>query len=151
MRRLAFAALCTLVFGIMALPAPATPPEPIGPFLSVLVGTQTTFPAGTSFHTGGGWGLDPNGDANGKFSFSLQVDGVLRNEDFVDRSVVAGPPEVPQVLSRIWVYNFASGLSAGSHTFVGHWFGPCYATAGPCVDPNSVVEIDRHTLIVSFF
>ena len=135
-----------LAIGVAPLPAAATTNEPVGPPINILVGVPTTFPAATPFHIMHGWGLDPSTDAVGKFSFALEVDGTDRPEDFVLRSVITGSPDL---LARTWVFNFPYGMT-GTHTFVGHWLAPCYVTAGPYSNPNAVVEVDRHTLTVTF-
>ena len=147
MQRLSvIAVLFTLAFAAVALPAGATSGEPVGPSINVLLGYPTTFAADTPFNIQHGWGLASNEDAVGKFSFALEVDGAYRKEDFVERTVTPGDPDL---FSRIWAFNFPDGMS-GTHVFVGHWYAPCYATAGPCSNPNEVVEADRHTLTVTF-
>jgi hypothetical protein len=146
MKKLAIIFGVVLVIGVAALPAAATTQQPVGPPINVLTGTPTTFPAKAPFHIEHGWGLDSSDDAVGKLSFALEVDDTYRAEDFVLRNVITGKPDV---LSRIWVFNFPSGMT-GTHTFVGHWLAPCYVTAGPCSNPTAIVEIDRHTLTVTF-
>ena len=146
MRRLALILGGLLAVGVVPIPATATTQQPVGPAINLLLGEPTTFPAGAPFHLKHGWGLGPSDDAIGKFSFALEVDGSFRTEDFVLRTVITGDPDV---LSRIWVFNFPSGMT-GTHTFVGHWLTPCYATAGPCSNPTAVVEADRQTLTVVF-
>jgi len=135
-----------LAIGMAPLPAAATTDESVGPPINILVGTPTTFPAGTPFHIKHGWGLEPSSDAVGKYSFALEVDGAYGAEDFVLRSVITGNLDV---LARTWVFNFPSGMT-GTHTFVGRWLAPCYVTPGPCSNPNAAVEVDRHTLTVTF-
>jgi hypothetical protein len=146
MKRLAITLGVVLAIGVAVLPAAATTQQPVGPPINVFAGTPTTFPASAPFHIEHGWGLGSSDDAVGKFSFALGVDDTYRAEDFVLRTLITGNPDV---LSRIWVFNFPSGMT-GTHTFVGHWLAPCYVTAGPCSNPNTVVEVGRHTLTVTF-
>ena len=120
----------------------------LGSEINVLVGTPTTFTAGAPFHIAHGWvAIDTTvSSAVGKFSFSLQVDGVYRSESFVERTV-----EPNGTVDRFFVFNFPSGLPAGSHTFIGHWLAPCYAVSGcTTVNPNTVVEAFQRTLTVTF-
>src|SRR2546426_4386273 len=78
------AALATL---LLAVPAAADSPKvPVGEKINVLLGSPTTFPAGTPFHIRHGWGLAPADQAIGIWSFRLDVDGVPRDPDFVLRS-----------------------------------------------------------------
>lgn len=105
------------------------------------------FPAGDPFHIAHGWAnLSTDSDAVGKFDFELEVDGASRKKDFVERTVVG---EDPDLLTRIWVFNFPEGM-AGTHTFTGHWSAPCYAFGGPCDHPNEKVEVFMLELTVDF-
>jgi hypothetical protein len=80
------------------------------------------------------------------------VDGVSRREAFVERTVVSGDPDL---LTRIWVFNFPEGMT-GTHTFTGHWLGPCQGLVdegfipGPCGRPNEKVEAFAQSLTVTF-
>jgi hypothetical protein len=89
----------------------------------------------------------------GLWGFVLEVDGVLLEHDFVLRSVdnSISPPQ----FFLHWVYNFPGGMT-GTHTFTGHWMGPCQVLVdngdipGPCDNPNQVVEALARTVVVTF-
>ena len=138
-----------LILSLLAMAAPATAAkkEPIGDRINVLIGSPTTFPAGSPFHILHGWVPTSDADAIGIFDFELEVDGVLRKEDFVLRSAESGDPDV---LIRLWVHNFPNGMT-GTHTFTGHWLGPCeLVTPGSCAQPNAKVEALSRTMTVTF-
>ena len=144
-KRLAITMLCVAALAV-GTTAAAAPKQPIGTQVS-LFGGPNALTAEAPFNIQGGWSLDAQSDAIGKFSFSLQVDGVYRTEDFVQRTVSADGT----TLARIWVFNFPSGFPAGSHTFTGHWFAPCHAyNACPSDNPNAIIEADQRTLTVTF-
>ena len=83
-----------------------------------LFAPPTTFAAGTPFHIEHGFGCDTTiGDKvsdcmNAKTHFDLYVDGVLQ------RSTV-DIDNAPTFYLKRNLTNFAAGLPAGSHTFVG--------------------------------
>gem|GEM_PF-1741204 len=145
-----------LIFALLGITTPATAAQ------KVRVGTRidlrtgpTTFTAGAPFHFAHGWIAVSLVDGVGIYDFELEVDGTLRDEDFVERSVMSGDPDL---LTRIWVYNFPNGMT-GTHTFTGHWYGPCQALAdgglytGTCMNPTARVEansISPQTLTVTF-
>lgn len=137
----------------LAIPSSASANnEPVGERIIVFNG-QIEFPAGTPFNIRHGWLQPSSDDAIGIFDFQLEIDGVLYNEGFKMFSAVSGDPDL---LSRLWVYNFPDGMT-GTHTFTGHWYAPCqYAVdwlgyPGPCVTPNDKVENNSRTLIIDFY
>jgi hypothetical protein len=145
-----------LIFAILGITTPASAARkvPVGTRIDLRTG-PTTFTAGAPFHIAHGWITDSSLDAMGIYDFELEVDGALREEDFVERSVISGDPDL---LTRIWVYNFPSGMT-GAHTFTGHWYGPCQNLAntgfytGTCTNPTARVEADTispRTLTVTF-
>jgi hypothetical protein len=144
------------IFALLGITTPASAAQ------KVRVGTRidlrtgpTTFTAGAPFHIAHGWITDSSVDGVGIYDFELEIDGVLRYEDFVERSVTRGDPDL---LNRIWVYNFPNGMT-GTHTFTGHWYGPCRALAdggfytGSCTNPTARVEantLSPQSLTVTF-
>jgi hypothetical protein len=135
--------------------APAGTHERVGSRINVFLGSPTEFLAGEPFHVAQGWLLTPDStdyDALGKYSFTLEVDGQPVGVDFVERSSDDGN------MSRFWVFNFPAGLPAGTHTFVGRWWGPCqplvdvgYDVGAPCTNPTEVRLIGNGlTLRVDF-
>lgn len=131
--------------------------ERLGNRISLIVG-PSTYAANTPFHVAHGWGLTPDdseSDAIGKWSFVLEIDGQALPANFVERSSNEDPA-FGHLLSRFWVFNFPSGLSAGRHTFTGRWLGTCEVAvdgglyAGPCTKPTEVVEVATRTLTVDF-
>jgi hypothetical protein len=143
--------LLILTLLAIATPAAADKNEPVGERINVLHGYPTTYQAGVPFHIHHGWQILSNTDAIGIYDFDLEIDGVWVEEDFISRWVESGDPDT---LHRGWWYNFADGMT-GTHTFVGHWIGPCQPLvdvgeySGPCTKPNEKVEITR-TLTVTF-
>ena len=136
----------------MAIPSSAAAGnEPVGDRIGLWSSTLE-FTAGIPFNIRHGWLQTSDDGAIGIFDFSLEVDGALRNEDFKLFSEEVGEPDI---LTRLWVYNFPSGMS-GTHTFTGHWYAPCqYAVSylgyqGTCSTPNEKVETNSRTLVVTF-
>jgi len=136
----------------LAIPSSASAHnEPVGERVIVFNG-QIDFTAGTSFNIWHGWVQTSDDGAIGIFDFELDIDGVFLSEDFKMFSADSGDPDI---LWRLWVYNFPDGMT-GTHTFTGHWYAPCqYAVdwlgfAGPCATPNEKVETNTKTLIVNF-
>ena len=141
----------TLLLALTALVASpsagADAKERSGARINLLAGAFQVFPAGEPFHVAHGWfrvlgedlGTVP---ALGRYGFSLAVDGLDDPADYVERA----PTENP-VFGRIKVdtpvHNFPDGLM-GTHTFTGHWFGPCAGVVeggyapGPCEHPAEI-------------
>ena len=120
--------------------------QPVGEQINLLLASVTTFPAGQPFHIRHGHSLWSDMPAIGVYDFKLQVDGTYVREEYVSLAVTSGNPDA---LVKTWVFNFPQGMS-GTHTFIGHWIGPCQAAAGPCPQPNAQVEIFTRTLTVTF-
>jgi hypothetical protein len=99
----------------------------VGAAISVFRGAPTTFAAGAPFYIQHGFGLGANEPPTqaGIYAFRLDVDGVPRAADFVDRSTDAPPKTVYDgpVLNRSWIFNFPDGMT-GTHRFTGHWIVP---------------------------
>lgn len=149
-------ALFVTVLLIIALVAYTTPvaadrDAPIGERIRVR-NASIEFPANAPFYFQHGW-IQPSSDsAIGVFDFALEVDGIFQREAYKGFSAASGEPDL---LSRIWVYNFPAGMT-GTHTFTGHWYAPCqYAVDNlgyldPCPTPNLKVETNTRSLIVTF-
>jgi hypothetical protein len=142
-----------LIAALLAITTPVAAGriEPVGDRIGFFYPPET-FPTGTAFHIRHGWMQPATDEAIGVFDFVLEVDGVLLKEDIKLFAAESGDPDM---LNRIWVYNFPDGMT-GTHTFTGHWFAPCqYAVdslgyAGPCATPNAKVETNTRTLTVNF-
>ena len=125
--------------------------EPVGERIN-LYQESIEFPAETPFHIMHGWVQTSEDEAIGIFDFELEVDGVLQTEDIKLFSADSGSPDI---LWRLFLYNFADGMT-GAHTFTGHWYAPCqYAVdnlnySGLCATPNEKVETNSRTLEVTF-
>ena len=145
MKKKTISILVLIAFLVIATPAVAGKKAPVGSQIGVISG-PTTFPAGAAFHIRHGWIISSDTDGVGIFDFELEVDGVLRNEDFVLRSTQSGDPDL---LLRFWVHNFPDGMT-GVHTFTGHWFVPCQPTSGSCATPNAKVEVLTSSVTVTF-
>jgi len=145
------------VFLIVALLAAVTPvaadqKAPVGERIRIYDGAMT-FAAGTPFNTRHGWIQPSTDEAIGVFDFTLDVDGVPQRETFKWFYVQSGDPDM---LTRLFVYNFPEGMPIGTYTFTGHWYAPCqYAVdwlgyPGPCATPNAKVETTTRSLVVTF-
>jgi hypothetical protein len=154
----ALLALLLLVAPEAAAPAAAAN-EPVGQRINVYLGSPTSFPANTPFHIQHGWafGATEHPEQDGIFAFSLNVDGVPRDADFVLRSAEspqAAGYEYP-TLSSSWVFNFPAGMT-GTHTFTGNWIAPCRIAvaqlgyAGQCSTPNRPVVVTSRSVTVNF-
>lgn len=146
------ALIVTVVVALVALsPAvgcavAASPQQPVGDRIDLLGGNLTTFPAGKPFHISHGHRLASDTDAIGVYEFELEVDGAYVEADYVDTSDMSGTPDT---IEKTWVFNFPNGMT-GTHTFVGHWLGPCQETDNPCTEPNAQAEYFPSTLTVTF-
>ena len=143
-------ALLWLALMMIALPVAARGNDPVGTRIDVLRSTPTTFPAGYPFHIQHGFFAINSSTRKGigQYDFKLEIDGEFVRADFrlFDTEVVAG--ETTQEVW--WLFNFPEGLTAGDHTFTGHWYLPCYLTPGPCATPNEKVETHSNSLTVTF-
>lgn len=113
---------------------------------------DTTFPADQPFHIVHGWWNPTNITGVGLFKFSLDVDGSPVSEDFIERSAISGSPDE---LLWLWVYNFPDGM-VGTHTFTGHWSGPCQGLVDmgvidtTCEKTNEIIESSSRTVTIDF-
>jgi hypothetical protein len=137
---------------VLAVPSAASAHnEPVGERISLYYASNE-ITQGTPFYISHGWIQNSDDEAIGVFDFELEIDGVLRGEDYKMFSAESGNPDT---LLRRWVYNFTEGMT-GEHTFSGHWYAPCqYAVdwlgyPGPCLTPNEKVETATRTSIVTF-
>ena len=160
MKKILVGTLAALSVLVLGAPAGATNGEPVGARINLRTGTPTTYPANTAFNIRHGWftGAISPAAALGIYDFKLDVDGVPRGADFIVREAV--PPFVVDsddaVLVLNWVFNFPDGMTAGTHTFTGHWIAPCQTAVefagypGPCATPTAPVETETHSLTVTF-
>lgn len=123
MKKHTFFITALLLVALLSLAIPSSASagnEPIGERIG-LWNSTLEFTAGTPFNIRHGWLQTSDDGAIGIFDFTLEVDGVLRSEDFKLFSAESGTPDS---LTRLWVYNFPNGMT-GTHTFTGHWYAPC--------------------------
>lgn len=151
-KQLFVTALLILTLLNLATPSSASASsEPVGERITLWNSPFATT-AGTPFNIRHGWLQTSDDGAIGIFDFTLEVDGVLHREDFKLFSEEIGDPDI---LTRLWVYNFPNGMT-GTHTFTGHWYAPCqYAVVslgftGSCATPNEKVETSIRTVVVTF-
>lgn len=138
---------------IAPLPTP-TQIEPVGERIVLYDPPEPRieFPAGEPFHIRHGW-LDPQDPLELALDFELEVDGVLRDEDFILTTIDQSGGE--QQIGRQWLHNFTDGMT-GTHTFTAHWFAPCQWAVdnvdfpGPCATPDEKIEVKSNSLTVDF-
>jgi hypothetical protein len=124
-----------------------------GDQINILFDPPATYPAGEAFHLAHGWILTKAEKPFGAYTFQLELDGVVVESDFVERSTTGGPGGPS--FYRLWVFNFPAGLS-GTHTFTGHWMARCQVLVdqgvitGPCADPNAFVDHYSDSITVDF-
>lgn len=152
--------LLVLVALIAAPSATADAKERTGTRINLFAGGFQVFPAGEPFHISHGWlrvlgddqGTPPQ--ANGRYGFSLDVDGQDRPADYVERA----PREDAAfgwIKPNTAIHNFPEGMT-GTHTFTGSWFGPCTGlledgfTPGPCDHPTETTSFAPLTITVVF-
>jgi hypothetical protein len=125
--RIALALATALLLGLTTAPAMAAPKVAVGERINLLAGDQT-FAASTPFHIDHGFGHEVGDRAVGLSDFVLDMDGVALTADFVQQF-----PAITRgfTVSRLWFYNFDSGLT-GSHDFTLHYFFPCDNDSVPC-------------------
>jgi len=131
-------------------PAAADQKIPVGTRIN-LHNPPATFTAGAPFYITHGFlfyvGQGSVSDQNmrGVYDFKLEVDGVYQKAAFVDRTL--NTSNDPLTLNDLEVFNFPNGLTAGEHTFSGHWFAPC---GKDCKNPTTPVEINVTSVTVEF-
>ncbi len=144
--------LISLILALLIItPALANPNQPTGDRISIFESGAQEYPAGTEFYIQHGWANNTNYPP-GKFSFSLEVDGVFLEEAYIERSVIK--VEDGKLLNWGWVFNFPEGMT-GTHTFRGHWFEPCQVAldgglVDECTKKNVSVEVKTTEVVVTF-
>jgi hypothetical protein len=148
MKKLVLTLLATVALAcVVALPATATKPGPIGPKIQPLSGSPQTFPGGTAFHLENCWNPSSDVAAIGKYTITLDVDGTPRALDFTQFTT----DFVANITQRCFGWNFPAGMSPNTtHTFTEHWFTPCYVFSTTCAKKNEAVEVLTLTLTVNF-
>lgn len=127
------AIVCAAVF-LVALPAAANNKPVTGERIGLFAGPET-FAADTPFYTEHGFvcllgDTDCMGvEISARSWFELYVDGTLQSSTTdVDRS--------NNTIAKYSLFNFAEGLPAGEHTFIGKWYrdGDLFHTATAVVN-----------------
>jgi hypothetical protein len=122
----------TVLLGYFAAPSAAAPRhQALGDRLDLRDGDQS-FPASTPFHVDHGFAFTIGDNTIGLSDFVLDMDGTPLTADFVRREPVGDGVTV----SKLWYYNFPSGLS-GTHEFTRHYFEACNDDTVPC-DGNRI-------------
>jgi hypothetical protein len=141
-----------LLLLLVTVPVYAKNAERVGNQISIWWGYYEQ-PQGEPFHIAHGFVFLPPDDLPiGQRYFELEMDGVVLQEDFIER----GRNKDSGLIDRIWVYNFPDGLS-GFHEFVGRYIKSCrYAMLengypGPCEHPNEPIVVLEQLLIVNFY
>ena len=117
--------------------------QKVGDRLFIYDSGSQTFPADTPFHIVHGWRMDPAEEEPELFKFQLEVDGVYREEDFIETK------PVETGVARRFVFNFPEGMK-GINVFTGHWLAPCRIIYERCTDPNQIVESRTSLVEVTF-
>lgn len=110
--------------------------ERTGERINIFDSGAQTFPENTAFYIAHGYAEDPAIGVDERFDFQLQVDGIYRDEDFIDEFL---DDSDPPLIQKIWVFTFPSGMT-GTHTFSGHWLGPCALLRDDCALPDEIIE-----------
>ena len=124
MRRLMLViACCAAAVSVFALPATANNKPTTGTRIG-LFAPPATFAANAPFYIEHGFGCSaadasPSACLKSNNYFTLTIDGVL-NKSSVDVDVLKDTK--PYGYSKRYLSNFAAGLPAGSHTFVGQFY-----------------------------
>jgi hypothetical protein len=120
--------------------------------INVLQGTPLAYPAGEPFFiihsTQNPTDWPPI--ATGLMGFALEVDGVYVEPSWNFKQGIGAwvdPP--PNLIVSGSAFNFPQGLSAGEHTFTGHWYTACLPQFG-CETPVDKVEFGTAELTVTF-
>lgn len=149
-----------LVLALVASPALADGQVRIGDRINLFGPSPLYFPQGQPFYVAHGHVIPPGERVGapapiGRFSFGLDVDGVVQPSDFTERTVTE-EVDLPPTFTLVWVFNFPEGMQ-GTHVFTGHWYAPCaYAVsnglyAGSCITPAAVVEYATRSIEVIFY
>jgi hypothetical protein len=134
MRRLSIALVLatTVLLSLFAAPSAAAPrDQALGARLDLRDGDQS-FPASTPFHIDHGFAFTIGDNTIGLSDFVLDIDGTPLMADFVRWAPVGDGITV----SKLWYYNFPSGLT-GTHEFTRHYFEACNNDTVPC-DGNRI-------------
>lgn len=119
-RRFLFLVICAAALLMAASPVAADSPPTTGTRIS-LFAAPATFPANTPFYIQHGSVCEASaGDQasdcmNADTHFDLYLDGVLQSSTVVVYNS-------PTSWTKLNLTNYAAGLAAGRHTFVGVWF-----------------------------
>lgn len=97
------------------------------------------FPENTPFHISQGWrsfveNTIPRGYLS-LASFSLQLDGVYLEEDYIYR---ISDIENGVVIAKAYAFNSPECMD-GTHVFTGHWFLQCKYLHDDCERPNELL------------
>jgi hypothetical protein len=136
----------TVLLPLFAGPSMAARNQAVGDRLDLRAGDQT-FPASTPFHIDHGFAFTIGDNTIGLSDFVLDMDGTPLAADFVQRTPVGDGITV----SKLWFYNFPSGLT-GTHEFTRHYFEACNNDTVSC-DGNRIntpVEDFTASAVVTF-
>ena len=144
---IALALATTVLLSLFAAPSTAAArDQALGDRLDLRDGNQS-FPASTPFHIDHGFAFTIGDNTIGLSDFVLDMDGTPLTADFVRRNPVGDGITV----SKLWYYNFPSGLT-GTHEFTRHYFEACDNDTVPC-DGNRIntpVEDFTVSAVVTF-
>lgn len=146
MKRLVLGLSIVLLLTVSAT-ASAAQRMPTGPYLSLFPGDQD-YPASTAFHMRGGVSVErgQGAAAIGRYLFTLEMDGASVPATLQ----VTSTPD--NLLVKFWYMEFPNGL-AGTHSFVGRYWGPCGVEPEiPCngLRPNTVVLLAEFPATITF-
>jgi len=124
--------------------------------INLLSGTPTEYTAGAPFFVLHGTGMAPSEDkpvSVDHMGFALEVDGVYVEPDWVSHFATSAREGYGNHVYSLMAFNFPQGLSAGVHTFTGHWYVGCaprMEEGGWCVDHMHPTDWNVITMTVVF-
>lgn len=138
---------------VVVTPVSADPPNvPVGERITVF-GEPESYDADEAFFVVHGWVLEPNvHHPPGLLTWRLEIDGVDQGRGQLLNEGVGQDG----ALTRLFLFNYADGLPAGDHEFVGRWIAPCQLAVdelgydGQCDKRNELVVIFESAGTVTF-
>jgi hypothetical protein len=150
MKKIIISAVLIMTLLAFVSPAAAGPNTRVGERITLFQEPPlNTFIAGQPFHIAHGFGTFLGNFKQEGFQppfmigislFTLEVDGVYVNASYIEHYI-------DTYRYTMWVFNFPNGMTAGSHTFKGHWFTACGID---CKNPSTLIEFFYREVTIIF-